>query len=284
MSESSKRRRENTPPATLDEVLEAYVMSDGGPSVTALGEWIRRYPNFEEELTSLTAQWGLATHLPDVEDPDEPDEETLVLRGMSVVHTLLHEQRRVAPGEATRPVPRTPAADLPPVAERRVRPTTPTRAEVASARPRPREGSEENAYALAPDADRSVPIRGLLTEGSRYGFTPDTLADETGLSVPLLRKLDRRVIPADTIPRAVSERLAGALRRDLPVVLDYSRLGPRFAPRAEHRASQAPTLPTKLENFFDAVRADPELSEEQRAALLALEAPGPSQGSDGGET
>jgi hypothetical protein len=276
MSELSKRRTENTPPATLDEVLEAYAMSDEGPSVAALAEWVRRYPQFDEELTSLTAEWGLVTHLPDVQDPDEPDEETLVLRGMSVVLSILDQGRgATAPAEAGRPTPTTSGTDLPAIEARRIPPASPTRAEVPLARPR-REGGQEDSDAStdswAPVAERPVPIGGLLTEGARHRLTPDALADETGLSVPLLRKLDRRLIPADSIPHVVSERLASALRRDLPVILDYSRLEPRFAPRAEHRAGQAPTLPAKLEDFFDAVRADPELSEERRAALLALEA------------
>jgi hypothetical protein len=261
MSESSKRRGDNPPLATLDEVLEAYAMSDGGPSLIALADWVRRYPEFEEELTSLTAYWGLATHLPDVQDPDEPDEETLVLRGMSVVQSLLHGQSGPSPVAPGRHMPTTSGADLGTLPDSHVPPTRPTRAEVPLL--------------------RSTPIRGLLIEGARHGLTPNALAGETGLSVPLLRKLDRRVIPADTIPRSVSERLAGVLRCDLSIILDYSRLKPRFALGAEHRASQAPTLPAKLEAFFDAVRGDPELSEEQRAALLALEAPGPPPG--GGE-
>jgi hypothetical protein len=272
MSESSKRRGTSAPPTTLDEVLEAYVMSDEGPGVAALTEWIRQYPEFEEQLTTLTAQWGLATHLPDAEGLDETDEQTLVLRGMSVVYTLLSGERPSRTVEGDHPVPRTPVADLPAIDDSRV--------------PLPRRGgsSEKNknvevsgrsADASESSRERPAPIRGLLTEGARYGITADMLADQTGLSVPLLRKLDRRVIPADSIPRTVSERLAGALRRNLPVILDYSRLEPRFASGAQHRANQAPALPARLENFFDAVRADPELTDERRAALLALAVPGP---------
>lgn len=276
MSESSKRRRTSAPPTTLDEVLEAYVMSDEGPSVAALTAWIRQYPEFKEQLTTLTAHWGLATHLPDAEGLDETDEETLVLRGMSVVYTLLSGGRPTPTVEGDRPLPRTPDADRPAPDDSR------------AAASRRRASGEKYTGMSGLSADASVPpwkglapIRGLLTEGARYGFTADTLADQTGLSVPLLRKLDRRLIPADSIPRTVSERLAGALRRDLPVILDYSRLEPRFASGAQHRANQAPALPTRLEDFFDAVRADPELTDERRTALLALAVPGPP---GGGET
>ncbi len=120
MSESSKRRGTSAPPTTLDEILEAYVMSDGGPGVAALTEWIRLYPEFEEQLTTLTAQWGLTTHLPDAEGLDETDEQTLVLRGMSIVYTLLSGERPSRTVEGDRPVPRTPVADLPAIDDSRV--------------------------------------------------------------------------------------------------------------------------------------------------------------------
>lgn len=295
MSDANERRAENPQPATLEDVLEGYVMSDGGPSVTALAEWVRRYPAFEEALTSLTARWGVTRHLPDAPAPDEPDEETLVLRGMSVVHSLLHGQRWAQPIEADRPAPMNPAADLAAVVDGRVRPMRPTRADEASAHRKrlgSSQGDEGSVDALAgplagspapsttPFLERTTPLRGLLTEAARCELTPDALADATGLSVPLLRKLDRRLIVADTIPRRVSEGIAGALGRDLLAVLGYCRLAPSFALRTAHRANQAPTLPTKLEDFFDAVRADPELPADRQAALLALEAPGPPRQPD----
>ena len=299
MSDSNKRRAEHTQPANLEDVLEGYVMSDGGPSVTALAEWVRRYPAFEEALTSLTARWGVARHLPDAPAPDEPDEETLVLRGMSVVHSLLHGQRWAQPIEADRPVPMNPAADHAAVDNGLVRPMRPPRADDTST-PRQRlgssQGDEGSVDALArplagspapssapsstPSLEGRTPLRGLLTEAARCGLTPDALADATGLSVPLLRKLDRRLVVADTIPRRVTEGIAGALGRDLLAVLGYCRLAPSFALRTAHRANQAPTLPTKLEDFFDAVRADPELPADRQAALLALEAPEPPRQPD----
>lgn len=255
MTKSNKKRDVDTPPATLDDVIEAYVMSDGGPSVASLAEWIRQYPQFQEELTSLTAQWGLATHLPDVESKDETDEETLVLRGMSVVHSLLYGDQHTSAVEPDHAMSGPQTADL-----------------------------SATYYSEGPSAGSMVaentPIRGLLIEGKRYGVTPDAFADDTGLSVPLLRKLDRRVIRADSIPREVSQRLARVVRRNLPVLLNYSRLEPQFAQGSQHRASQAPSLPAKLQDFFDAVRTDPELSEERRAALLALATPGPPQEPD----
>lgn len=262
---SNEGRAQGDVQMTLDEVLEAYVLSDGGPSRQALAEWVRRYPEYRQELITLTARWSLATHLPDVqEEGDDVDEATLIRRGMSVVQNVLYAAQQARAAEADRAVPHTPAADRSPAEPR---PAASPRASTSRA-PRRRESTEASVDA---SVRLSAPIRGLLAEGARCGFTPDALADQTGLSVSLLGKLERRVILADSIPREVSERIAVAVRRELPAVLDYSRLAPGFARGAEHRSSQTPVLPRELENFFDAVRNDPELTDEQRAALLALE-------------
>ena len=227
MSKLSKQgRNQRNAQSSLDEVLEAYVMADGGPSREALAKWVQEYPEFAQELTALTARWGLATHLPDIHEQSEVDEATLILRGMSVVQSVL-----LNPGQVK-------ASGTADVASR---------------------------------AQPSTPIRSLVDEGARVGLTPDALADRAGvMSVSLLAKLDRRVVQADTIPRVVSEGLAAAIRRDVRAVLAYSRLDAGFAFGAEHRASQAPALPGKLEDFFDAVRNDAELTDDQRAALLQL--------------
>lgn len=77
---------------TLDDVLNAYVASSAGPSYKVLTEWILRYPQFEEELTEFTVGWSLNETLPPVEEPEEVDEDTLVLRGMSVVQSILNKE------------------------------------------------------------------------------------------------------------------------------------------------------------------------------------------------
>ena len=74
---------------TLEDVLDAYVASDVGPN-SPLDEWLWRYPEFEREIIEFAASWSLMKWLPPAPDAEEVDEETLVLRGMSVVQNLLH--------------------------------------------------------------------------------------------------------------------------------------------------------------------------------------------------
>ena len=75
----------------LEDVLDAFVASDVNPN-EALDEWIRRYPEYEQELTDFAVSWSLMRSLPPAPDAEEVDENTLVLRGMSIVQNLLHSQ------------------------------------------------------------------------------------------------------------------------------------------------------------------------------------------------
>ena len=75
----------------LEDVLDAYVASDDGPDAS-LDDWIRRYPQYEQELTEFAISWSLMESLPPEPDTEEVGVATLVLRGMSVVQNLLHGQ------------------------------------------------------------------------------------------------------------------------------------------------------------------------------------------------
>jgi hypothetical protein len=79
--------------ASLDDVLNAYAISEPGPSYASLAEWIRRYPYYEQELTAFAADWALATWLPTPASIHTVDEEALVLHGMSIVQDILQQQK-----------------------------------------------------------------------------------------------------------------------------------------------------------------------------------------------
>ena len=48
----------------LEDVLDAYVSEVQTPSHAALVEWIRRYPQFAQELTDFTVAWIRMETLP----------------------------------------------------------------------------------------------------------------------------------------------------------------------------------------------------------------------------
>ena len=77
----------------LEYVLDAYVASGCDPNET-LHEWILRYPEYEQELTDFAVSWSLIESMPTTPDAEEVDEDILVLRGMSIVQNLLHNQSK----------------------------------------------------------------------------------------------------------------------------------------------------------------------------------------------
>lgn len=85
MNQSSER-------ASLDDVLNAYAISDLGPGYASLAEWIRRYPYYEQELTEFTANWALMKWLPTPAAAQQTDEDALVNRGMGIVQNILRAQ------------------------------------------------------------------------------------------------------------------------------------------------------------------------------------------------
>lgn len=109
----------------------------------------------------------------------------------------------------------------------------------------------------------------LLEEARSRGLSVEALAGRAGLSVPLMLKLERRLIRYATVPRQVVESVAGALGRDVAGVAAYLQRGPQLAAGASYHARTAPALAGQ-EDFATAVRADMTLSEERRSHLLAL--------------
>ena len=199
----------------LEDILDAYVASGVGPN-SPLDEWIRRYPEFERELIEFAASWSLMQWLPPVPNAEEVDEETLVLRGMSVVQNLLHMQ-----------------------------------------------SAESASGAVAP-------FESLIGEGRERGFEPRQLAHAVGLGDSLLRKLDRRLIAYASLPQELISRLAQVVQREATSITAYLQQDPTLGATTEHRSEQAPIL-MELEDFFDAVRADPTISREHAEHWFALE-------------
>lgn len=93
----------STDQVKLEDIFDAYVASSDGPNNT-LDEWIRRYPEFESELIEFAVSWSLMKWLPPSSDSEEVDEETLVLRGVSVVQNLLHRQLQEPASESVAPL------------------------------------------------------------------------------------------------------------------------------------------------------------------------------------
>jgi transcriptional regulator with XRE-family HTH domain len=221
-------------PDRLQDVLDAYMASTSKPDIAALAEWIRRFPEYEQELTAFTVSWSLTETLPPAQAVQDTTSEDLLHRGRAIVGSILSE------GSAS-----TIAASMPPSA---------------------RETTTDHGSAVAP-------IAGLVAEARARGLSANEVAEAAGLSLVLLRLLDRRLIRFASIPREVIDALAQALGREAAVVGQYLQGTATLAQGTSYYAVRPPAL-AQQQDFFDAVRGDPDLSEDERARWLALEPPG----------
>jgi hypothetical protein len=64
MNGSSGGRSLPGTPVTLDDIIDEMVASSPEPSYTALAEWVRRYPQYERELTDFAVAWSLVDRVP----------------------------------------------------------------------------------------------------------------------------------------------------------------------------------------------------------------------------
>ena len=119
------------------------------------------------------------------------------------------------------------------------------------------------AHRMAFPTEGTVPLTGLRKEAEARGVTIQALAAATSLTVPLLVKLDRRLIRFASVPRQAIERIGAALGRSFDVVAAYLQGGSQFASQASFRADAAPQMPDQ-QDFFDAIETDLTMSEEQK--------------------
>jgi hypothetical protein len=109
-----------------------------------------------------------------------------------------------------------------------------------------------------------APLSGLRKEAEALGLTIQALASATRLSVPLLVKLDRRLIRFASIPRRAIERIGAELGRSFEAVAAYLQGDPQFASQASFRADAVPQL-LGQQDFFEAVETDLTMDEAQKA-------------------
>jgi hypothetical protein len=77
---------------TLEDVLDAFLAEAPAPKHAAVQEWVSRYPQFRREILEAAASWAVSEALSGRPDPEREaeDDDTLVLRGMSLVQDRLY--------------------------------------------------------------------------------------------------------------------------------------------------------------------------------------------------
>jgi hypothetical protein len=113
-------------------------------------------------------------------------------------------------------------------------------------------------------------ITSLLAQAQGINRTAQDAAAHAGLSVPLFAQLDRRLIRFESLPDILFTRLAAAIGRTVADVRAYLARPPMLPQGAQFRADTAPIAAEATQDFFAAVRADPLLTEAEKAQWLAL--------------
>lgn len=118
--------------------------------------------------------------------------------------------------------------------------------------------------------ETKLPIQSILDEGRKQGISPDQLSEQLKLSIPLIRKFDLRNILYSTIPLGLIESLAQSIKRSVRDVARYLSVKPVIPETVRFKSSKAPKV-AEQKSFFDEVRRDPLLEEEQRKYWLSYE-------------
>jgi hypothetical protein len=114
------------------------------------------------------------------------------------------------------------------------------------------------------------PFHSILEESKSSGISIDQFASMLNLSILLMRKIDLRAIAYHTIPFEIIQSFADNLKRNVREIARYLTLPPMQPTTARYKSSKAPKL-DEQRSFFDEVREDHLLSEEQRQYWLSKE-------------
>lgn len=115
------------------------------------------------------------------------------------------------------------------------------------------------------------PIVNLIEEAGARGLTRTDFASALRLGSQTLTKLNRGLVRVTSIPAELISRIAGVIERSPSTVAAFFQGDPRLPMGAEYRATRRPTVGDQ-QDFFDAVRGDTTIDDEDKAFWLDIEA------------
>ncbi len=115
-------------------------------------------------------------------------------------------------------------------------------------------------YAAATPA----PLTSLFAAAKECGLSPKQLAAALGVGMPIVAKLQSRLIQAASIPQNFLQALADTLNVQVQQMRDYLAQPPTLAQSASYR-SQAIPQAGKQEDFALAIQNCTDMTEEQKA-------------------
>lgn len=203
----------------LDKLLQSYYFETKSPQVNLLDEWIKKYPQYEDELRDFTVTWTMVEFFSEGQSPEVDWEREMPIdkpRIRNLLKRIRQEQALKSAGEG--------------------------------------------------------PIRSIIMECNQKDITFEELATTLDISIPVLAKLDNRLIDYFSIPLQFIKGLAEAIQREILLTAKYLNGAPQLLERASFKSNRKPIIPQK-ENFFDVIRNDEGINDRQRMRWLSLEPP-----------
>jgi hypothetical protein len=203
---------------SLEEVLDAYIAATAKPSREALAEWVKRYPQYADELAEFTMAWIQSDFSTEVEEKTEISNRRIQI-GMDMARKV-YEQRTVE--------------DV-------------------------KQSSQVNSQ-----------LDSLLQTASFVGLSADQFKDKCNLSMAMMRRIENRLILVESIPLDLIQRIAQTLHQSAQDIFSYLNRQPIIPAGLRFKAHQPPKI-AQRENFFDVIRKDDTLGDDQRTYWLSFE-------------
>lgn len=131
---------------------------------------------------------------------------------------------------------------------------------------------EDRLYTHRQEQSASQPLASdLLKEAKRLGLTAEMIAPRVDMSLQMVTKLVRRQIAYLTIPDEAINRFSAVFEMRKDDLMLYFQKPMMVPQQARFSAKSGPKAPSSAESFFDAIRNDRSLDENQRSFWLSFE-------------
>jgi hypothetical protein len=116
----------------------------------------------------------------------------------------------------------------------------------------------------------AAPLVSLSEAAGRGNLRLKEVAERIGIGLPIVSKLEQRLLQFSTLPEALIRRLAETLELGTETVRDYLRQPPTLAAGAayQYTGKSAPQVAAQ-QDFAEAIRSCPGMSEADKQAWLA---------------
>lgn len=127
--------------------------------------------------------------------------------------------------------------------------------------------NKENSTTLQTAPGQMAPLSDMIQAAKAHGLTGKALAGQLGIGLPLLAKLNQRLIHLSTLPDELINRLSDSLQASVEQVRDYLARPATLSSAAQYKSDGVPEV-ADAEDFANAVRACSDMTEEQKQFWL----------------